>query len=395
MRTAYFSIVRRPGVVLRVQTIFALVSRTTATTDAVAVAIPLMRHRKFNANRSAVKIPRAGPAMVAITSPGATAAPSLRSRRISMAGSISWKASRARSRPATTPVWRATRSVVARWPAGTMASVVRSPARPRSSSSAMRTKGSIMMGGRGGDVMLFLWVVRATAFPFGKSFYGQHSLDREACARCDIFGDRDLMLHRLQRAADVAERDRLHVRTEIAGTDEFKARVLDGDVVAHGAFGQKHDARGSFDCDVGRHGGRRAGKIGLRDDVRRAFWMCQHDDTGIVLAQLSHFLRAEAFMHLAMTGPGDHLDLGLGSNVFGQVFVRQHDHAVDAERLDNRFGVARGAADIGFRFHRSRGVDVSDDRDAGIVLPQQPDVLGRDGIRQRAAGAAVGDQDGL
>src|ERR1700722_9913467 len=277
---------RRPGVVLRVQTILALVSRTTATTDAVAVAIPLRRHRKFSATRSAVKIPRAGPAMEAITSPGATAAPSLRSRRISMPGSISWRAIRARSRPATTPVWRATRSVVARWPAGTMASVVRSPARPRSSSSAMRTKGSIMMGGRGGDVMLFLWVVRATAFPFGKSFYGQHSLDREACARCDIFGDRDLMLHRLQRAANVAERDRLHVGTEIAGTDEFEATGLYGNIVDHGAFGQKHDPSGSFDCYVGRHRGGRAGKIGLRNDVRRAFRVRPNEDTGKVLARL-------------------------------------------------------------------------------------------------------------
>ena len=55
------------------------------------------------------------------------------------------KASRARSRPATTPAWRATSASRRAVPAGTMASVVMSPARPRSSSSAARTSGSIMM----------------------------------------------------------------------------------------------------------------------------------------------------------------------------------------------------------------------------------------------------------
>ena len=58
-----------------------------------------------------------------------------------------------RSSPATTPGWRATSAVAARAAAGTMASVVMSPARPRSSSSAARTSGSIMMVGSGGTVM--------------------------------------------------------------------------------------------------------------------------------------------------------------------------------------------------------------------------------------------------
>ena len=46
--------------------------------------------------------------------------------------------------------WRATRRVSAWASAGTMASVVKSPARPRSSSSAARTTGSSITSGSGG-----------------------------------------------------------------------------------------------------------------------------------------------------------------------------------------------------------------------------------------------------
>ena len=51
------------------------------------------------------------------------------------------------------PGWRATSAVSARIEAGTIASVVRSPARPRSSSSAARTMGSSMSIGREERVM--------------------------------------------------------------------------------------------------------------------------------------------------------------------------------------------------------------------------------------------------
>ena len=98
--------------------------------------------------------------------------------------------------------------------------------------------------------------------------------------------------------------------------------------------------------------------------------MRQRDDTGMVLAQLSDLSRAEALMHFAVTSPGDHLDLGLGGNVFGEIFVGQHDHAFDAEGFDHCSGVTGRAADVGFGFHRGRGVDVCHDRDAGMAFSQ-------------------------
>jgi hypothetical protein len=40
------------------------------------------------------------------------------------------------------------------------------------------------------------------------------------------------------------ERDPLHVRAEIAGTDELDIGIVGSDIVAHRAFGQQHDAPG-------------------------------------------------------------------------------------------------------------------------------------------------------
>ena len=95
-----------------------------STTDAVAVAIPLRRHRKFSATRSAVRMPARRAVDRRDDVAGRDAAAIGRSMRISIAGSIRWKASRARSRPATRRLG-APRDVSWRgWSAGTMASVV-------------------------------------------------------------------------------------------------------------------------------------------------------------------------------------------------------------------------------------------------------------------------------
>ena len=59
-RTAYFSSTRRPGVVLRVQTMRAFVPATASTSARVAVATPERWPTKFSATRSAVRMPRAG-----------------------------------------------------------------------------------------------------------------------------------------------------------------------------------------------------------------------------------------------------------------------------------------------------------------------------------------------
>ena len=96
-----------------------------------------------------------------------------------------------------------------------------------------------------------------------------------------------------------------------------------------------------------------------------------------------------------MALPRDDLHAGLGGDVLRQIFVRQHDDALDAKRFHDLERVARGAADIGFRLHGGRRVDVGDDRCAGIALAHQPHIGCSDRIRQRTAGLEIGDQHGL
>ena len=52
------------------------------------------------------------------------------------------------------------------------------------------------------------------------------------------------------------------------------------------------------------------------------------------------------------------LDIGLTGDIAGEIFVGQEDHTVGAERFHDRDGIARGAADIGFGLHLSRGVHI-------------------------------------
>ena len=79
-RTAYFSRARRPGVVLRVQTIAAWVPATACTSARVAVATPERWPRRLSAVRSPVRIARAGPLIRASVVFAVTTSPSETSR---------------------------------------------------------------------------------------------------------------------------------------------------------------------------------------------------------------------------------------------------------------------------------------------------------------------------
>ena len=75
-RTAYFSRTRSPGVVLRVSRIFVFVPDTSSTQRFVEVAIPLIREMRLSAVRSARRMARKGPSVVAMIVPAFTSAPS-------------------------------------------------------------------------------------------------------------------------------------------------------------------------------------------------------------------------------------------------------------------------------------------------------------------------------
>ena len=59
--------------------------------------------------------------------------------------------------------------------------------------------------------------------------------------------------------------------------------------------------------------------------------MGENGDAGMVLADLPDVVRREQLVHLAMALPRDDLHGGLGGDVLRQIFVRQHDDALDAE----------------------------------------------------------------
>ena len=138
-RTAYFSKARRPGVVFRVQTIFAPVPATASTKWCVAVATPLRCCTRFSATRSAERIARVLPESRAIAVPAPAMAPSSTRASTSISGSSARNAAAASGRPAMRPSSRKPRVASQTASAGISALVVMSPARPRSSASAALT----------------------------------------------------------------------------------------------------------------------------------------------------------------------------------------------------------------------------------------------------------------
>ena len=65
-------------------------------------------------------------------------------------------------------------------------------------------------------------------------------------------------------------------------------------------------------------------------------------------------------------------DLGLRRHVLGEILVGQEDDAVGAQRLSTTCTAFEEVQQMShLRLHFGRGVDVGDDRHAGIALAQQ------------------------
>src|SRR6185312_12763310 len=180
-----------------------------------------------------------------------------------------------------------------------------------------------------------------------------HALDRHPRPRSDLLRNGHLLFQHDEGLKDLRQRDALHMRAKIARTHEIDLRRL---MVMH-----------PFDHAAGR-----AGEIGFGDHVGGAFGVGNDLDAGIGLAIGAELLAGEALMHLAMALPCDDIDGGLGGDPLRQILVRDHDDARDAKRLDHAHGIGRGAANVGLGLHLGRGVDVGDDRHAGIGLAQRP-----------------------
>ncbi|CAM5688200.1 hypothetical protein STENM223S_07656 [Streptomyces tendae] len=145
-RTANFSRLRSPGVVLRVSRTFVLVPSSASAHARVAVAMPESRHSRFRALRSAVRS-RVRVVTDSSTWPAVTRSPSstCRSTSNSSVHTIDRTASATR-RPATVPASRAVKSAVATASSGIVATVVTSTPWARSSWRATLAMSSTSTG---------------------------------------------------------------------------------------------------------------------------------------------------------------------------------------------------------------------------------------------------------
>ena len=188
----------------------------------------------------------------------------------------------------------------------------------------------------------------------------------------------------------MGKRDALHVRAQVAGPHELDLRVESRHVVAHRALGHEgHTGRALLADEVGHPGGR-SGKVGCRHHLRRRLRVGQHHHVRIALAHLTDVLGGEALVHLAVPGPGDDLNLRhQGCRVLRQELVRQHDHTINPERLDDFLGIARGAADVRLGLHGRGCVDIGDHRNTRVARPQLTHILCRDRLREGTAGLII------
>ena len=89
------------------------------------------------------------------------------------------------------------------------------------------------------------------------------------------------------------------MRAQIAGPHEFDVRHFDGDVGGHRAFRYQHNLLGPVGLDPINHFGRRTGKVGGLDDIRRALRMRNNFDTGFVCAQGIEVSASESLVDFA------------------------------------------------------------------------------------------------
>src|SRR5262245_6870107 len=158
-----------------------------------------------------------------------------------------------------------------------------------------------------------------------------HALDRGPRTFGVRVIDRDLLLEEDEAFENLRQRDPLHMRAKIARPHEGDVGRLDGDVVAHRTFGHEQHFRRLVVLDPLDHAGGRAGEIGFRQHVGRAFGVRDDLHAGICLAIGAELLACEELMHFAMAFPGDDLNEGLGRDPFGEILVGNKDHAVGAE----------------------------------------------------------------
>ena len=114
------------------------------------------------------------------------------------------------------------------------------------------------------------------------------------------------------------------------------------------------------------------------------------------LDSLAELLTRDAGVDMALSEP--HVEVcptGLASDMRTEELVgKEQDLAVGGDRRNDLDGVRRRAADVGLCLDLGRCVDVRDHGGAGMLGLPAAKLLGRDAVRQRAAGGGIGQEDG-
>ena len=83
----------------------------------------------------------------------------------------------------------------------------------------------------------------------------------------------------------------------------------------------------------------------------------------------------KTFVNFAVPCPENHVDVCLSGDVTTQKLVGQEYHPAAIQRLDHLYSIGRSAANVGFRFHRCRGVHIAHHGNARIAAAQDADIV--------------------
>ena len=76
-------------------------------------------------------------------------------------------------------------------------------------------------------------------------------------------------------------------------------------------------------------------EISFSQHVGRAFRMSNDLHRRVRIAIGAQFLAGETLMHFTVTLPQDQFHFGLRGDIFAKIFIRQKDHAINAEAFND------------------------------------------------------------
>jgi len=136
--------------------------------------------------------------------------------------------------------------------------------------------------------------------------------------------------------------------------------------------------------------------IGKGEDRVGTFRMGRHLGLGVAHLQLDDFAFGKLFVDDAGARPQRHLASALAHEVAAEMVVgREQDGSVLGNPGDDGGGVRRGDDDVGERLNFGRAVDVGQRQMIGVLLTEAPERLRLARLLQRAAGLAIGQENGL